>query len=281
MGKNMVSLFLDSGAFSAWNQGVEVNMDEYIAFIKKYEKYLTAYANLDVIGDPVATYENQKYMESKGVSPIPVFHTTKEDYSWLIKYLEEGYTYIALGGMAGREITTSGLVKKLDPLWIHFLTDKSGMPKVKVHGFGLTSVPVMLRYPWYSVDSTSWVKTGRFGAIYVPKPGKGDRYDYTKIPYKVTVSTRSPKVKDEGQHFSTLTPSERKYVLNYIQEKGYPLGESRVTPEGVEEIIKPGVMNDYKYRDELNIIYFLDLERSFQKWPWPLNLKVTKGLGLI
>ena len=57
-----INLFLDSGAYSAWSKGVTIDIDEYISFIKKNIKYITVYANLDVIGDPEATYRNQKYI---------------------------------------------------------------------------------------------------------------------------------------------------------------------------------------------------------------------------
>ena len=36
----------------------------------------------------------------------------------------------------------------------------------------------------------------------------------------------------------------------------------------VEIIIEPGISNKYQLRDEMNIIYFLDLEKSLPKWPW-------------
>jgi hypothetical protein len=48
----------------------------------------------------------------------------------------------------------------------------------------------------------------------------------------------------------------------------------------VETIIVPGLSNDYKQRDELNIIYFLDLEKSLPEWPWPFKLVKAKGFGM-
>ena len=35
-----IELFLDSGAFSAWTQKVEINIQDYIEFIKEHEKLL-------------------------------------------------------------------------------------------------------------------------------------------------------------------------------------------------------------------------------------------------
>ena len=80
---NNISLFLDSGAYSAWSKGIEINIDEYIEFVKKYKDNLTVYANLDDINSPEKTWENQRYMESKGLKPLPCFH-----YGEDVKYLK-------------------------------------------------------------------------------------------------------------------------------------------------------------------------------------------------
>ena len=157
----------------------------------------------------------------------------------------------------------------------------------------------MLRYPWYSVDSTSWVLTGRFGAVYVPRIRNG-KYIYDENSWKVAVSNRSPSQKEEGKHISTFSNMEREIILSYFTDKGYSLGISEFREEDsgyklkenerwfeierngkreVEEIIEPGLSNDYRHRDELNIIYFLDLEKSMPEWPWAFKVK-KKGLGL-
>lgn len=292
-----VDLFLDSGAFSAFTQGVEINLDEYCAFIKEHKKHLTVYANLDVIGDPAGTWANQKEMEKQGLNPLPCFHYG-EDPKWLIRYLKAGYEYIALGGMV--PISTKDLSSWLDKIFGEYLCDADGMPKVKVHGFGLTSLRLMLRYPWFSVDSTSWVVTGRMGSVYVPKMRNG-KYIYGEDSWKIVVSTRSPSKKEAGKHIDTLSRMEKRVVLDYFEEKGYRLGESsfRSVSEKyelqdgekwngkaangqreVETIIEPGLCNDYKLRDELNIIYFLDLEKSMEKWPVPFKIKPGRGLGI-
>jgi len=62
-----ISLFLDSGAFSAWSKGVEINIDEYILFIRKHTNHLDVYAVLDNINSPECTWENQEYMETAGL----------------------------------------------------------------------------------------------------------------------------------------------------------------------------------------------------------------------
>lgn len=297
--KNKVNLFLDSGAFSALTQGVEINIYDYINFIKQHQNVIKVYANLDVIGTeknapmPNAqtaklTLKNQKIMEKEGLTPLPVFHIGEPK-----KYLEyyvENYNYIGLGGMVGKP--KNSLIPWLNRCFGQFICDKQGMPKVKVHGFGVTSLQLLLGFPWWSVDSTSWVATARVGQIYMPRYKKRE-WVYNENSWKIVVSNRGGRV--QGDHIDSLPPRQRKIVLDYIYSKGYKLGESKFKkvpqylelkenerwaekkPKNknskrlMETIIESGICNTYQLRDELNIIYFQDLEKFLPKWPWVFN----------
>lgn len=285
--KNQVNLFLDSGAFSAKSQGVEIDIQEYIKFIKEHEEVIDVYANLDVIGDAEGSARNLEIMEEAGLNPIPVFHYGSDPDKYL-KPLVDNYDYIAIGGM----VKTPRLINFLDRIFPKYICDSKGMPKTKVHGFGLTSLKLMVRYPWYSVDSTSWVVTGRHGSIYVPRY-RGGKWIYDENSWKVSVSNQSPGRKESGKHIDTLPPTQKQIILDYIHDKGYKLGKSEfkmVDPEHelaenekwaqakkdvkkgekrkLEVILEPGVSNKYQLRDEMNIIYFLDLEDHMPEWPW-------------
>jgi hypothetical protein len=155
--------FLDSGAFSAWSKGKQINLDSYIEFIKNNDFLLKAYATLDDIKDPKKTEENTEYMREKGLDPIPVFHWG-EPYEILDKLIAKE-KYIALGGMV--PITTKDLLPWLDDCFVR-ICDSEGNPKLKVHGFGLTTVSLMRRYPWFSVDSTSVIMSAAMGRILLP-----------------------------------------------------------------------------------------------------------------
>lgn len=273
--------------------------EAYIEFIKKYHDYIEVYVNLDIINNAEATWENQQYMESHGLKPIPVFHLGC-DLKWLQMYLDKGYGYIAMGGMVPNP--PSVLIPALDTIWSEYLTDDTGMPLVKVHGFAITAVGMVTRYPWYSVDSTSWVKFGKYGIVCVPRK-IGGQYNYTRPAWSVVVSNRSPSQKIDGKHISTFSEAERREIFRYFDIKGHSLGNStfrRVVVSGyelnkderwsgpeqdgtreVETISEPGLSNDYKIRDELNIIYYLDLEKSLPEWPWRFKYKQkVKGFGI-
>ena len=68
------------------NEDVRQYLDEYCDFIHKYKDQLSGYVNLDIIYNAEQSYDNQMYMESKGLRPIPVFHYG-EDFKWLKNYL--------------------------------------------------------------------------------------------------------------------------------------------------------------------------------------------------
>lgn len=206
-----VKVFLDSGAFSAFTKGVDVDMKGYCRYIQENADIIETVDGvqcasvLDGIGDPLKTWQNQLAMESLGVRPLPCFHYG-EDERYLDWYIER-YPYITLGGMV--PISTPQLIHWLDRLWERHLTDGAGRPKVKVHGFGLTSLPLMKRYPWYSVDSSTWVQWAANGMLLIPGTGQ------------VNVSSQSSSRKIEGQHLNTYTPPQRAAIVKRIEDLGF------------------------------------------------------------
>ncbi len=204
-------VFLDSGAFSAHTLGVEISVAEYCEYIQRnldiirVEDGVLMASVLDGIGDPLQTYRNQLEMEARGVTPLPCFHAGEDER--YLEYYIQNYEYITLGGMVGA--STKQLCIWLDRIWDKYLTDGSGYPKLKVHGFGITAVPIMERYPWYSCDSSSWIQSAAFGSIVSPKYGP------------LNVSERSPARHDPGQHITTLKPAEQEVVLRMLEEQGF------------------------------------------------------------
>lgn len=276
--ENDISIFLDSGAFSAFSQGVEIKIDVYIQFIKKNKACIMHYANLDVIGNPEATIKNQTAIEKAGLLPMPCYHYG-EDIKYL-KYYLKNYKYIALGGMV--PISTPVLRSWLDKIFSTYICDAKGVPKAMIHGFGMTSFSLMMRYPWYSVDSTTWSVAGRMGEIIIPK--KINKTLNTEEMWRIAVSNRSPHIKRAGKHINTMTEAEKKIIAKYINHKGHTLGESIFSFEldnyelkknerwsgvsledgtkEVEHIIEEGLCNSSVLRDEFNKVYFIELENN-------------------
>lgn len=195
-----MKVFLDSGAFSAYTQGVKIDLGKYCDYCHKNADIIDFPSVLDAIGTENSykdTYKNQMEMESRGVNPLPCFHFGEP--TEVLDHYVANYDYITIGGMV--PISTKQLTIWLDRIWEEHLTDSEGTPLTKVHGFGLTSLPLMQRYPWFSVDSSTWVQWAANGMLLLPKLGM-----------QVNVSDKSSSRKMRNQHYDTYTQQERDVI---------------------------------------------------------------------
>ena len=206
-------VFLDSGAFSAHSLGVSIDIDAYCDYVIRNRDILRVEGGaimasvLDGIGDALKTYQNQLYMESKGAKPLPCFHFG-EDPRYLEWYVAN-YSYITIGGLVGKAQRDQEVW--LDRIWNNYMVDGSGRAKLKVHAFGMTAPSLMKRYPWYSVDSSSWIQAASFGSIFTSEHGP------------IAVSKDSPSKHEAGRHLTTLTDVERASVEAMLARKGFNL----------------------------------------------------------
>ena len=208
MREDGVKVFLDSGAFSAFFGGVEIDMQAYCEYIHRNADIIEVASVLDGIGDPLKTYENQAKMESMGTRPLPCFHYG-EDPEYLKWYVEH-YDHITLGGMV--PISTPQLQLWLDEMWDKYLTDSSGRARIKVHGFGMTALGLMKRYPWYSVDSSSWVQIANFGNVLMPRNNA-----------ILSISDQSPTLKQKGKNYYNMAPMQQDAIKQEIESYGFDI----------------------------------------------------------
>lgn len=211
---------LDSGAYSAWSRGAKIDLGEYIEFIRENAKLLDTYVNLDVIPGKrgvrptlrevdwaaAASLENYQTMRAAGLAPIPVFHFG-EPFKWLERLLESGTDYISLGGTVG--LRTSDKRGFLDRCFTA-LTNAQGEPVVKVHGLGVSEGQFVTRYPWQSVDSTSWAIAPIYGMILVPGLTKG------KFSAQIYVADGHLNSDKNGRRFEMLPESAQEHVLKFV-----------------------------------------------------------------
>jgi hypothetical protein len=228
----------------------EAYVEAYIAFIKENEDTLDWYANIDIINNAEETYKMQKHLESKGLNPIPVYHFG-EDLKWLKRYVKE-YDYIALGGMV--PLKESILIPGLDYIWDKFLTNRLGYPVVKVHGFAITAINLMFRYPWWSVDSTSAIVFSMYGIVLVPPLGRDGNWDYSKIGKKIAISDKSSAIKDgNGYHYENLSGFFKEKVDEYFRMIG-------ASPEELSM--------SHPAREKANFQYYMAVERHKRTSPF-------------
>ena len=234
--KNKTMLILDSGAYSAWTQKVEIDIDEYIAFCNAHPG-VCHYANLDVIPAMGTEGRAEKVIEEccergwqnyqkmvrevkNGLEKvIPVYHRG-ESVKWLERYLEFGSPYIGIGqvhvfggkrhkkdwiGNGDSHKLAMGTAEDLeDGSFVgrlrNYIVDSSGKRLLKLHGFGMTSFDLMKTIPWHSVDSISWLSQAAYGDICVPYKDREGNWDYSRMGQLVGVSPRSPHHGDVRRH---------------------------------------------------------------------------------
>lgn len=280
---------LDSGAFTWWNKrrkktvgrpdwsmfslkdGSEFKayVDAYAEFCKKYKDSFDRCVNCDVIGNPKLSWDTLKYLEREhGINPIPVIHTLTPD-KWLIKHLEAGYDYIGIGGAAR---SRKNYYFEVDRMFKIICDTANKLPLCKVHGFAATTHKQIVRYPWYTVDSVTWKKMAYYGQILVP-PGKSNgKWKFDKEYQLIFIGSESKysdnKNSKRARHFLSHTASEQAAIREWLEFIEVPFGSDKHV----------GVSNSSQERVAANIEYFLRLERSLPKWPWPFRLEPSSSL---
>lgn len=199
--KDGIKVFLDSGAFSAFAIGAEISLDAYCKYLEKNQDIIHFASVLDSIGDYAGTWRNQAEIERRGLSVLPCYHYGEPVE--VLQYYIDRYEHFTIGGLV--PISTVQMKIWLDEIWGRYLTDDTGAPIRRVHGFGVTSLPMMLRYPWDSVDSSTWNAWARVGNVLLPRSGA-----------TVDVSSQSGKRKIAGQHLSNIAPQMQQVILDEI-----------------------------------------------------------------
>lgn len=310
--------FLDSGAYSIFHRKAEklekingktvrkVNygvyrskgfarfLKGYAEFIKANAKYLHFYANLDAILHPELSWRSYEILTREyGLKPVPVIHPGT-DLSYVEKYLADGCSFIGLGGFASKVMSRSTYIKWVSSVFDMITDGPDNVPFVRVHGFAMTSWRMMYTFPWWSVDSASWLKAAAYGGVYIP-PYVGGEYRFDLRPMSVQVSTRSPgclkdnlesfqfgydaeKLKKKGtsKHITTWSPSERVILERWCEFTGLPMGSENEKGE----VLEKGLLTDFNLRAHANLLYFEAFRKALPDWPNRFVTKTKKDLGL-
>lgn len=210
-------IMLDSGAFTAWNIGKPVRLEDLIAYdrdlIQRYPHHEFVFIALDVIPGErgrMATqgeineavkqsYGNFITMQQAlpGAKVLPVFHSGED------KGLRDAYLnltdYICLS-------PNQNLTEKQRFEWAR----EVHVPGVKFHGLATTGNSMLSRVDWYSVDSSGWLMVAAMGSILYPV-GNGLK--------PLSLSSTAPTAKDFGKHLSNMP--EAPWIIQYIRSRGY------------------------------------------------------------
>lgn len=244
---------VDSGAFTVWNKGGSIDIEKYCEKLVELLPMFDVAANLDIIpgkkGMPAKDITPKmtedaasggwanymvitEYLKARGIDwrrVMPIYHQG-ESMDWLKRMVDYGCPYI--GVSPSNDYATPQRQLWLDDVF-DYLCSLPTLPKT--HGYAVTSPVLMKQYPWFSVDSASWVQLGGYGGVNTPY-GVISMSDREEIMGK-------PKSMD-GREWS---PEMRHRIANYFADIGVDINELR---------------SNYKLRWRVNAIYLLQLEKQ-------------------
>ena len=159
------TLIADCGAFSADRLGKPVVLSDYVSWLRDWQGWFTWAASLDVIGDTEATRRNWlAARDTHGLDLVPTIHYPEKPTA-MDFYAKRGVRFMGLGGLVGVRERPRGA-------WLAgvFKYQRERWPGVEFHGWGVTQWP-LLRFPFKSVDSSTWNAGTKFGDLTVRDPG--------------------------------------------------------------------------------------------------------------
>ncbi len=175
-----ISLIIDSGAFSAWTSGLEIDIQAYAKFckliIEMYQFKEIYIVNLDKIPSkpgtaptPLQVEEsaevgivNARILRDTGLEPMEVFHQG-ESFKFLHQMANSGSSSY-IGVSPANDVGTKGRKVWLDEVFSLLSTQYSD---VRTHGFGVTSFELVKSYPWTTVDSAAYRIAAGYGTVYI------------------------------------------------------------------------------------------------------------------
>lgn len=220
-----VTIMLDSGAFTAWSKGGEVELEPlmrtYDELLEKYEPGLKAVwlINLDKIPGQrgrtattqeihdairVSDYNYEKLTDAFGARVLPVFHQNESTGRLKDVCSMAEYICVSPRNDVGEKYRISWAAE------VHTLLRSTGN---KTHGLATTGMKMANAVEWFSADSAWWLQTAINGSImYLTHDG---------IIKTIQVSSESGARKDRNQHYTTMPRVYQQYIDERLAVHGY------------------------------------------------------------
>lgn len=256
------NLIIDSGAYSVWNSGKTITLDEYCSFLDKISKEIkiTKAVQLDVFGNPEQTIINYDKMLQRGYDVMPVF--TRGDTLETLEYFYSKTDYIMFGGIVIGGKNTNYIK------W--FIENNKGR---KAHWLGFANNKFVKYFKPYSVDSSTMLISGQgFGRLdlYNFKGGfhtfslrdlKKKNKTLSAIDYYYLDKNRVPKSKINQYLGSMKMDFLQKSYFNEVSWKSYILRDLFI--ENTQDTRMYKAMSG-SLRLQLLIKYFKDVINEYK-----------------
>lgn len=197
-------------------------LSTYVDFIKTNQQQLDFYVTIDAIFNPELSWQNYLLLRNAGLNPLPVLHPG-EDIKWLKLYLEHT-NYVGLGGV-GQEWVRQKYYSWAQDIFRYIGTQTD----IRVHGFAMTSLPLVRDLPWFSVDSTTPWYMGRCGTLLIPKtePRRNGVISFNYLAPHTHMPITALRARGDKSHINHLPREERAVLDEYLSIFGLTLEQAQ------------------------------------------------------
>lgn len=235
--KNNVHVFMDSGAHSFHNfryrqnsgpfknlpkserhvlidkmmKDFTVNYAAYIRWCYGQKLHYDFYVTFDAVKECARIRAITKELFGLGIYPVPVYHGD-QSLDYVRKYIDDGHKIIGVGFSKIGKNSPDAVHRYYDS--VMKLTESKG---VACHGFAVTG-DIMFRFPWYSVDSTTWLKAAAYGKIVDIMPEK-------QRVALIHVSSRA--ISGGYGTVEGLSPEVQRYLKDKVEREGFDFDKVR------------------------------------------------------
>ena len=231
--RKKLHMMVDSGAFTAWSSGKEVNLEQLIDECNRLQDSYNdcldmVFVSLDrlpgrkgikptakeIADGALESFQTFEKMTRLVRGPVkPVYHLG--DPEWVARRYEKEVGYIGLG--ASRDVPYEARRR-----WAHEMGHRfAGHP---LHGLAMTGTRMLRTVRWHSVDSATWIQWAGFGNIAWLLPNGALR--------TISVSRESPNNKRADAHLSTLSKMHQEEIIEGLKEYEIPLEKILTTMHG-------------------------------------------------
>lgn len=190
-------------------------LESYAAYVKKcyaagYQ--FDFYVTFDAERRCALIRELTDQLFQLGIHPVPVYHGDAS-LDYVRRYIDEGHKLIGVGtSLEGKRNKTT---RQRYYASVIELCEKHG---TKCHGFAITG-DMMFQFPWYSVDSTTWLKCAAYGKI------------LEFLPERQRISTIHVSSRFVNQNYGSLeqlSPRVQKSLQAKVEVQGFDWEKIRV-----------------------------------------------------
>jgi hypothetical protein len=209
-----INLYIDSGAFTAYNKGKVISVTEYMEFLASLDMECR-YFSLDVIGDADKTFKNYLKLKHSGFNPIPIFTRGAKP-----EIIDEYYKHDSLLALGGISIKSPGV-----PNYVKFIMNNYIKGR-NVHWLGWGLYDFVMYYKPFSLDSSSWLWGQKFGDMFYVNNNKlvhlthQDRAAGKIIPASAMKAIKSVLTKNEDLYDPKLWSKDGSIPIR-VSAKGY------------------------------------------------------------